>query len=93
MDDEWINNPSLSGIDPAKMALLQTFLAQGKGKAPNDMMNFLMSAANISQKKGLQFTPDEMDSIIDVLKVGKSQQEIARMNKMLSLIKMMRMKN
>ncbi|MBS6196556.1 MAG: hypothetical protein KH828_13385 [Clostridiales bacterium] len=92
MAEDWMNNPSLSGIDPAKMALLQSLLAQGKGKSQNDMMSFLMGAANTSQQKGLQFTPDEMDMIVDVLKMGKPPQEVAKINKMLSLIKMMKMR-
>lgn len=92
MAEDWMNNPSLSGIDPAKMALLQSLLAQGKGKAPNDMMSFLMGAANTSKQKGLQFTQDEMDMIVDVLKKGRSPQEVAKMNKMLSLIRMMKTK-
>ena len=48
-----------------------------------------MAAANSSRAKGLQFSPQEMELIIRVLKVGKSPQEIARMDKMLSLMKMM----
>lgn len=89
MSQDWMKDPSLSGIDPAKMALLQSFISQGSGKSQNEIVSVLMAAANSSRAKGLQFSPQEMELIIRVLKVGKSPQEIARMDKMLSLMKMM----
>ena len=54
------------------------------------MLNFLTGAANTSQQQGLQFTPDEMDMVVEVLKAGKSPQEIAKINKMVGLLKMMK---
>lgn len=89
MSQDWMKDPSLSGIDPAKMSLLQSFINQGSGKSQNEIVSVLMAAANSSRAKGLQFSPQEMELIIRVLKVGKSPQEIARMDKMLSLMKMM----
>ena len=85
-----MNHPGLSGIDPAKMALLQNLVSQGAGKSQNEMLNFLTGAANTSQQQGLQFTPDEMDMVVEVLKVGKSPQEIAKINRMVGLLKMMK---
>lgn len=86
---DWMKDPSLSGIDPAKLAMLQSFANQGAGRSQNDLLPLLMSAASSSKKKGLQFTPDEIDMIINVMKMGKSPQEIAKIDKMLSLMKMM----
>ena len=90
MDQDWMKNPALAGIDPAKIALLQNLASQGAGKSQNEMLNFLTGAANTSQQQGGQFTPDEMDLVVEVLKMGKSPQEVARINKMISLFKMMR---
>lgn len=90
MDQDWTKNPALSGIDPAKMALLQSLASQGAGKSQNELLGFLTGAANTSQQQGLQFTPDETDMIIEVLKMGKSPQEIAKINKMAGLLKMLK---
>ncbi|NCB92751.1 MAG: hypothetical protein EOM40_09370 [Clostridia bacterium] len=92
MPQNWMNNPQLSGIDPAKMAMLQSMMNQGQGKNQNELVTFLMAAAANSQKKGLQFTSDEMNLIVNVLKEGKSPNEVARIDKMLSLAKMMNKK-
>ena len=32
MDQDWMKNPALAGIDPAKIALLQNLASQGAGK-------------------------------------------------------------
>ncbi|MDY4668378.1 MAG: hypothetical protein SO415_00045 [Oliverpabstia sp.] len=90
MNQDWMNHPGLSGIDPAKIALLQNLVSQGSGKSQNEMLNFLTGAANTSQQQGLQFTPDEMDMVVEVLKAGKSPQEIAKINKIVGLLKMMK---
>lgn len=88
MAQDWMNDPLLAGIDPAKIALLNSFVSQGNGKTQNEIVSLLMAAANSSRSRGLQFTPEEMERVIHVLKAGSSPQEIARMNKMLSLMKM-----
>lgn len=89
---DWMKDPSLAGIDPAKLAMLQSFASQGANKSQNDILPFLMSAASSSKQKGLQFTPHEMEMIVNVMKMGKSPQEVARMDKMLSIMKMMQQK-
>ena len=90
MAQEWMNDPTLAGIDPAKMALLNSLVQQGSKKNQNEMLAFLMSAAANSKRNGLQFSPGEMDMIAKVLKKGKSPQETAKMDRMLSMMTMLR---
>lgn len=92
MDNSWMNHDSLQGIDPAKLQMLSQFASQGQQQTKNqsDLMPFLMMAANSSKEKGMQFSGQEMDMIIEVLKMGKSPQEVAQMDKMLMLLKMMK---
>ena len=90
MAQEWMNDPTLAGIDPAKMALLNSLVQQGSKKNQNEMLAFLMSAAANSKRNGLQFSPGEMDMIAKALKKGKSPQETAKMDRMLSMMKMLR---
>lgn len=76
MTQEWMKDSTLEGIDPAKMALLQSLIQQGSKKNQNEMLAFLMSAAANSKKNGLQFSPGEMDMITKVLKKGKSHRKL-----------------
>lgn len=92
MDQSWMNNPSLGGIDKSKLEMLSQFASQGQSqtKSQSDLMPFLMMAANSSKEKGMQFSSNEMDMILEVLKVGKSSEELAQMEKMIMLMRMMK---
>ena len=85
--NSWMENPALSGIDPAKLQLLTSLAGQAQGKSQNELLPFLMSAASGQ----LSFAPTEIDTIIRVLKIGKSPQEFLisyRMTKAAELLKL-----
>lgn len=58
-------------------------------KTPQELLPFLMSAASTNKSKGVRFSPQEMEAIIQVLKAGKSPEESARMDKILQMFKML----
>ena len=84
----WTKDPSLAGLDPAKLAMLNSFARQGAGKNPQELLPLLMAAASQSRAKGTRFSREEMDAIIQVLKAGKSPEETARMDKIIQMMKM-----
>ena len=84
----WTKAPSLAGLDPAKLAMLNSFAQQGAGKNPQELLPLLMAAASQSRAKGTRFSREEMDAIIQVLKAGKSPEETARMDKIIQMMKM-----
>lgn len=84
----WTKDPSLAGLDPAKLAMLNSFAQQGSGKSPQELLPLLMAAASQSRAKGTRFSREEMDAIIQVLKAGKSPEETARMDKIIQMMKM-----
>lgn len=84
----WTKDPSLAGMDPAKLAMLNSFAQQGSGKSPQELLPLLMAAASQSRAKGTRFSREEMAAIIQVLKAGKSPEETARMDKIIQMMKM-----
>ena len=84
----WTKDPSLAGLDPAKLAMLNSFAQQDKKKNPQELLPLLMAAASQSRAKGTRFSREEMDAIIQVLKAGKSPEETARMDKIIQMMKM-----
>ena len=40
----WTKDPSLAGLDPAKLAMLNSFAQQGAGKNPQELLPLLMAA-------------------------------------------------
>lgn len=88
-DENLTDNPKLQGIDPAKLQMLMALANQGKGKGMNEMAPFLMAAAAQAQSKGLSFNSQEMDLIIEALKMGKSKEEQAQIDQFRAMAAMM----
>lgn len=86
----WMNDSRLSGIDPAKLQMLLSMSGQGAEKSQNELMPFLLSAASRSREQGMTFTPQETDLIIEVMKQGKSKEEIARIDKIRMMMRLFR---
>lgn len=89
-DFSWMKDPSLKGIDHAKLQMLMNFASQGKGKSQNDMLPFLMAAARQSQASGTSFSSQEADLIVNVMKQGKSPEEAAKIDRMITMLRQMR---
>ena len=88
--DQEEGDPKLQNIDPSKLALLQNLANQSGGRSPSDMLPFLMSAAAQGRQNGLQFSSDEIGAILNVLKAGKSPKEAAKLDQIVSLMRMIR---
>jgi len=89
---DWINDPSLQNMDPAKLELFKLAANQVSGKSGNAMAPIMMSLITNANKRGIQFTPDEIALIINALKQGKSPAEQQNIDKTVELVKAM-MKN
>ncbi|MDO5422894.1 MAG: hypothetical protein Q4F41_04110 [Eubacteriales bacterium] len=88
-DTSWMNNPNLKNIDHAKLEALLSMANQGQGKSQKELLPFLLAAANQSRSQGVRFTPEETDAIIEVLKAGKSAEEIQKIDRIRAMMKLM----
>lgn len=90
LEENWQDNPKLAGMDRSKLDMLQQMAQQGAGKSPSDLLPFIMNAAAKGKSAGLRFNPNEINTIIEVLKMGKSPQERAKLDQVVNLMKMVR---
>lgn len=90
MSEDWKNNPKLQGMDKGKLDMLQNLAEQGIGKSPSDMLPFLMSAAAQGKSNGLNFSSNEISAILEVMKMGKTPAEAAKMDRIVNLMRMIR---
>ena len=81
---EWMDDPSLTGIDKVKLEFLQTLVFESQSLAPKELFAYLM---NITKRNpsSISFSPEEMNLIIAVLKRHSSPEEIARIDKVLKM--------
>ena len=91
--NEWMNNPLLKNMDPAKLELIKMAASQTNGKSGKDLAPILMALITNANKKGIQFTPDEINMILEILKEGKAKEEQAQMDRMIRMVQSMLMKH
>ena len=74
-NNNWINHPNMNHLDPVKLELIRNAALQVNGKSGSAMATTMMTLITAANKKGVQFAPDEISLILDILKDGKSDQE------------------
>lgn len=79
-------------MDPAKLELFKMAANQVAGKSGNAMAPIMMSLITNANKRGIQFTPDEISLILDLMKQGKSPAEQQNIDKTVKMVQTM-MKN
>lgn len=92
MNDDWLNNPKLKNISKEKLEIFRSLASQNAPTDKNNLLPFIMSMKNKGRKKGLNFTQEEVTLILEAMKEGKSQAEVAKMNQLISMMSIMNKK-
>ena len=87
MNNDWMNDPSLAGIDKAKLDSLQALVFESRGMSREQMLPFLMAVAKRGQADHITFTNEEIDIIVAVIKKESSPEEAATIDKMMRMRK------
>ncbi|HIT90191.1 MAG TPA: hypothetical protein IAC41_07215, partial [Candidatus Merdenecus merdavium] len=72
-----------------KLNLILSLAEQSGNKQQKEMIPFLLAAASKTKSQGINFSSDEVDLIIDAMKVGKSKEEVQRMEQISNMMKLM----
>lgn len=86
---DWINDPMLQNMDPLKIELIKTAFEQTAGKKGNALPPILMSLIMSANRKGIQFSSEEITLILNILKQGKSEQEQKQIDKTVEMVSSM----
>ena len=81
-----MNPNQLRNIPPAKLRIILDLMEASRGKGTDSIMPLLMQANHKMQQQGLQFTPNESQLILDLLKEDMTPDEIRRLEMMQSII-------
>ncbi len=86
---EWMRDKSLACIPHSKLEFLQIMLFESKNLKQQEMLPFFMSVIKVSREKKIAFSEEEMDAILEVLKAHSTEEELKRINQIMSMRKMM----
>ena len=84
--NDWMNHPAMENIDPVKLVLIKAAASKINGKNGNQMATVMMALITTARQKGIQFSPEEMTLILEVLKDGKSEEEQGQIDGMVNMV-------
>lgn len=79
----WMDDALVKDISPKKLAFLETLFQESHGKSKQEMMAYLMPMMKKAKQENLTFTPTEMNAAIMAIKKYSTEEEIAKMDKIL----------
>lgn len=79
--NNWMEHPAMQNIDPVKLELIKMAAERTKGKTGNSLASVLLTLITSAKKKNIQFTPDEVSLIMEIMKEGKTPDEVAQIDK------------
>lgn len=85
MDQEWMKDPTLSGIDSHKLEQLSALARQGSSMNQKELLPFLLAAASKSKNQNMNFSTIEAQTILSVLKKNKSKEEQDRIDRLVDM--------
>lgn len=73
--NEWMDNPQIKKMDPAKLELIKLAAEKTSGKSGRNLAPVMLALITEANKQGIRFSPDEVTLILEMLKEGKSKEE------------------
>lgn len=87
MNNDWMNDPALAGIDKAKLEFLQALVFESRTLKKEQMLPFLMAVAKKGQADHIAFSNEEIETIVTAIKKESSPEETATIDKMMRMYK------
>lgn len=87
MNNDWMNDPALAGIDKAKLEFLQALVFESRTLSKDQMLPFLMAVAKRGQADHITFSNEEIETIVSIIKRESSPEEAAAIDKMMRMRK------
>ncbi len=81
-ETDWLNHPSLQGMNPKKKEILSLLIEKTKGKPFMQALPLIMAAQQELKNHNLSFDEKEQDLIFDLLSQDLSPEEKARVLQM-----------
>lgn len=93
MNNKWMDDPVLSGIDEEKFKILKTIMDNANGLEPKQMLSYFISESTKASKQGINFTDEETDAILNVLKADMKPADIKKIETIKKFVSMISKKN
>ena len=88
--DLLFNDPRLKDIDKSKLVFIQKLFFESKQKTQKELLPFFLSIAKMAKEMNIQFSEDEVNRIVEVIKENSTPEESERISLMLNKFKVLK---
>ncbi len=88
MSNKWMDDPVLSDIDGEKLKILTSIMDNANGLEPKQMLSFFISESMKASKQGVNFTDEETEAILNVLKADMTSADIKKIDTIKKFVNM-----
>lgn len=85
MQNDWMKDEALKDIDPYKLEFLQALVFESSNLKKEQLMPFLMAVMKRGKEKNVSFSDEEITKIVNVIRKYASPEEIAKIEKIMSM--------
>ncbi len=86
MDEKLLNQEVFRNMDPEKLKIMKELEQSAKGKQLKDTAPLLMNASQKLKEKNMSFSPEETAALLEVLTIGMSPAEKAKVDMMKRMV-------
>lgn len=76
-------------MEPRKLDLIRMAASQTTGKSGKDLAPVMLALITNANKNNIQFTSEEINLILEILKEGKTKEEQAQIDRMITMVSSM----
>lgn len=90
MNANWMQDDELSNISKEKLLLINSFLTDTGKMNQKEMMMFIMNLIKKCKQQNIQFSKEEMEQILSVVKKHATPDELVKIDKIMKMQNMMK---
>jgi hypothetical protein len=90
MNANWMQDDELSNISKEKLLLINSFLTDTGKMNQKEMMMFIMNLIKKCKQQNIQFSKEEMEQIMAVVKKHATPDELVKIDKIMKMQNMMK---
>ena len=86
MKYSWLDNPAFKNMDAAKQKIIIDLMKQTEGKSMNQALPVLISTMKSMNARGITFTNEERQIMLQILTADMSPQEKSKAKMMMNMM-------
>ena len=90
MDANWMQDEELSNISKDKLLLINSFFSFTSRMSQKEMLAFIMGVVKKCKEQNIQFSKEEMEQILSVVKKHATEEELSKIEKIMKMQNMMK---